>query len=139
MTNALDFTFSDLIAGYITGYDPDADLVELHTSDGRPYTAKLTANTVAEMLRNLGEAYVDATAQLRGLMEPGRFVHVYGVFYPGEQGGTAFEAKHVTLFGKAADEYRFESPDWWTRQIGKIADFYLDAEFGPGATTFDYQ
>ena len=29
MTNALDFTFSDLIAGYITGYDPNADLVEL--------------------------------------------------------------------------------------------------------------
>jgi len=139
VTNALDFTFSDLIAGYITGYDPNTDLVELHTSDGRPYAVKLTPNTVAEMLRNLGEAYVDATAQLRGLMEPGRFVHVYGVFYPGEQGGTAFEAKHVTLFGKAADEYRFESPDWWTRQIGKIADFYLDAEFGPGATTFDYQ
>jgi len=139
VSNALDFTFSDLVAGYITGYDPSTDLVDLHTSDGRPYTVKLTQNTVAEMLRNLGEAYVDATAQLRGLMELGRFVHVYGVFYPGEAGGTAFEAKHVTLFGKAADEYRFESPDWWTRQVGKIADFYLDSEFGPGATTYDYQ
>lgn len=139
MSNALDFTFSDLVAGYVTGYDPDADVVELRTSDGRPYTAKLTPTTVAEMLRNLGEAYTDATAQLRGLMEPGRFVHVYGVYYPGESGDTAFEAKHVVLFGKAADEYRFEAQDWWPRQIRRIADFYLQAEFGAGATTFDFR
>ena len=84
------------------------------------------------MLRNLGEAYIDATAQLRGLMQPGRFIHVYGVFYPAEPNGTAFEAKHVMLFGKAADEYRFESQDWWLRQIRKIADFYLESEFGAG-------
>jgi hypothetical protein len=139
VSNALDFTFSDLIAGYLTGFDPDTDIAELHTSDGRPYSVKLTANTVGEMVRNLGEAYIDATAQLRILMQPGRFIHVYGVFYPGEAGGTTFEAKHVTLFGKEADEYRFESQDWWLRQIVKIADFYLDSEFGPGATTFDYR
>jgi mannose/cellobiose epimerase-like protein (N-acyl-D-glucosamine 2-epimerase family) len=139
VSNTLDFTFSDLVAGYITGYEPGTDVVELHTSDGRPFTVKLTANTVGEMLRNLGEAYIDATAQLRGLLQPGRFVHVYGVFYPGEPGGTAFEAKHVMLFGKASDEYRFESQDWWLNQIRKIADFYLDSEFGPGATTFDFR
>jgi len=139
VSNALDFTFSDLVAGYITGFDPSTDVVELNTSDGRQYTVALTGNTVGEMLRNVGEAYTDATTQLRGLMQPGRFVHAYGVFYPGEPGGTAFEAKHVLLFGKAADEYRFEAQDWWLRQIRKIADFYLDAEFGPGATTFDFR
>jgi mannose/cellobiose epimerase-like protein (N-acyl-D-glucosamine 2-epimerase family) len=139
VSNALDFTFSDLIAGYITGFDPDTDVAELHTSDGRPYSVKLTTNTVGEMMRNLGEAYIDATTQLRGLMQPGRFIHVYGVFYPDEAGGTAFEAKHVLLFGKAADEYRFESQDWWLRQIVKIADFYLESEFGAGATTFDFR
>jgi mannose/cellobiose epimerase-like protein (N-acyl-D-glucosamine 2-epimerase family) len=135
----LTFTFSDLVAGYVTGYDPKADAVELHTSDGRPFLARLTPCTAAEMVRNLGEAYVDAGAQVRDLLQPGRLVHVYGVFYPGEKNGTAFEAKHIVLFGKAADELRFESPDWWQRQVRGIADFYLQAEFGPGATGYDFR
>jgi mannose/cellobiose epimerase-like protein (N-acyl-D-glucosamine 2-epimerase family) len=135
----LDFTFSDLIAGYITSYDPGSDLVEVNTSDGRPYRVKLTPNTVAEMLRNLGEAYIDASPQLRSLMQAGRFIHVYGVFYPGEPAGAAFEAKHVVLFGKSGDEYRFESQDWWIQQIRRIADFYLVAEFGAGATSYDFR
>ncbi|MET0426192.1 MAG: AGE family epimerase/isomerase [Actinoplanes sp.] len=139
MSNALDFTFSDLVAGYVTGYDPHTDIVDLNTSDGRPYSVKLTDTTVAEMVRNLGEGYNDATAQLRGLMQPGRFLHVYGTFYPDEPNGTAYEAKHVMLFGRAADEYRFESQDWWIRQIRLIADFYMESEFGPGATAFDYR
>ena len=42
MSNELDFTFSDLVAGYVIGYDPDTDIVELNTSDGRPYSVKLT-------------------------------------------------------------------------------------------------
>ena len=134
--NALAFTFSDLVAGYITNYDPATDQVELRTSDGRPFVARLTATTVAEMLRNLGEAYVDAGAQVRDLLQPGRFIHVYGIFYPGEAGGTAFEAKHIVLFGRAADEYRFESPDWWQQQIRRIADFYIQAEFGTAAADF---
>ncbi|GIE77962.1 hypothetical protein Aph02nite_39120 [Actinoplanes philippinensis] len=136
--NELNFTFSDLVAGYVTGFDPSTDTVTLNTSDGRPYAARLTPTTVAEMLRNLGEAYVDAGAQFRGLLQPGRFIHVYGVFYPMEDNGTGFEAKHVLLFGKEADEYRFESPDWWQRQVRAIADFYLQAEFG-GAGIFDYR
>ncbi|GAA2708253.1 AGE family epimerase/isomerase [Actinoplanes palleronii] len=136
--NQIDFTFSDMIAGYVTGYDPATDTLGLRTSDGRPYAARLTTNTVAEMLRNLGEAYVDAGAQLRGLLQPGRFVHVYGVFYPGEANGTGFEAKHVLLFGKDADEYRFESPDWWQRQVRAIGDFYLQAEFGGAGAGYDY-
>ena len=72
-------------------------------------------------------------------MQPGRFVHAYGTFYPSEANGTAFEAKHVMLFGREADEYRFESQDWWLRQIRLIADFYLESEFGAGATSFDYK
>ncbi|MBT8227805.1 MAG: AGE family epimerase/isomerase [Dactylosporangium sp.] len=145
MPNALDFTFSDLIAGYVTSFDPATDTFGLETSDGRPFTVTLTSTTVAELLRNLGDAYIDASSQLRGMLEPGRFLHVYGVFYPGESGkggpadSSAFEAKHVMLFGKGAKEYRFQSQDWWIRQVSKLADFYLDAEFGPGSTVFDYR
>jgi mannose/cellobiose epimerase-like protein (N-acyl-D-glucosamine 2-epimerase family) len=136
----VDFTFSDLIAGYVTGYDAASGTVELNTSDGRQFSAKLTPTTTAEMLRNLGEAYTDATAQLAGMLEPGRFLHAYGVFYPADgPAGTAFEAKHVLLFGKGPDDFRFESPSWWGQQVRKLADFYLDGEFGPGSTTFDYR
>jgi mannose/cellobiose epimerase-like protein (N-acyl-D-glucosamine 2-epimerase family)/anti-anti-sigma regulatory factor len=137
--NSLDFTFSDLVAGYVTGFDDKADAVDLTTSDGRPFRVKLTPTTVAELLRNLGDAYVDATAQLRSMLEPGRLVHAYGVFYPDAADATAFEAKHVMLFGKRADEYRFEAPSWWVEQVRKLADFYLDSEFGPGSTTFDFR
>ena len=139
MSNSLDFTFSDLIAGYVTSYHEGTDTLELVTSDNRPYLVKLTGNTVAEMVRNLGEAYIDASSQLRSLLQRDRLVHVYGVFYPGEAGGTAFEAKHVTLFGHGATEFRFEAQDWWLQQIRRIADFYLTSEFGAGATTFDFR
>jgi mannose/cellobiose epimerase-like protein (N-acyl-D-glucosamine 2-epimerase family)/anti-anti-sigma regulatory factor len=138
--NNLDFTFSDLIAGYIISHDPDNGRVELNTSDGRPFSVQLTSTTTAEMVRNLGDAYVDATTQLPSMLEHGRLVHVYGIFYPSDsESGTAFEAKHVLMFGKAGDEFRFESPSWWGQQVRKLADFYLDDEFGPGSTTFDYR
>ncbi|GGK99667.1 AGE family epimerase/isomerase [Mangrovihabitans endophyticus] len=140
MSNDIDFTFSDLIAGYVIDVEADRGLVHLNTSDGRPFTAKLTSTTTAEMVRNLGDGYVDATTALTELLQHGRLIHAYGVFYPADgDGGTAFEAKHILLFGKGHDEFRFESPSWWINQISRIADFYLDDEFGPGATTFDYR
>ncbi|GAA3455382.1 AGE family epimerase/isomerase [Dactylosporangium matsuzakiense] len=138
MPNAIDFTFSDLIAGYVISYDEAGRTIELNTSDGRPFRILITDTTTAELVRNLGDGYLDATAQLAKMLAHGRLVHVYGIFYP-EDGGTAFEAKHLLMFGKEPDEFRFESPGWWVDQIGKIADFYLDEEFGPGATAFDYR
>ncbi|WP_433617986.1 AGE family epimerase/isomerase [Dactylosporangium sp. CA-139114] len=138
MPNAIDFTFSDLIAGYVISYDEHSRTIELNTSDGRPYRITLTATTTAEMVRNLGDGYLDATAQLGKMLQHGRLVHVYGIFYPQPE-HTAFEAKHVLMFGKEPDEFRFEAPGWWVDQIARIADFYLDEEFGPGATAFDYR
>ena len=140
MPNNLDFTFSDLIAGYVINSDPQTGRLEMNTSDGRPFVVQLTPTTTAEMMRNLGDAYVDATSQLPAMLEHGRLLHVYGVFYPNDSPrGTAFEAKHVLLFGKGADEFKFESPSWWGHQVRKLADFYLDSEFGIGSTTFDYR
>nr|BFE57275.1 hypothetical protein GCM10020063_018010 [Dactylosporangium thailandense] len=138
MPNAIDFTFSDLIAGYVISYDDTSRTIELNTSDGRPYRITLTDTTTAEMVRNLGDGYLDATAQLGKMLQHGRLVHIYGIFYP-QQEHTAFEAKHVLMFGKEPDEFRFEAPGWWVDQIARIADFYLDEEFGPGATAFDYR
>ena len=62
--NALDFTFSDLVAGYVTGYDQAADSFTLETSDGRPYQVGLTPNTYAEVIRNLGSAMKPEASRL---------------------------------------------------------------------------
>ena len=37
LMNAIDFTFSDLVAGYVTTFDATADRFGLKTADGREY------------------------------------------------------------------------------------------------------
>src|SRR5437870_7615385 len=85
MPNEMTFTFSDLISGYVTGFSRERDTFGLKTSDGRDFEAKLTATTYAEIVRNLGEAYLDCTGQMRDMLTPGRFAYAYGTFFP-EQG-----------------------------------------------------
>ncbi|MCB9959410.1 MAG: AGE family epimerase/isomerase [Rhodospirillaceae bacterium] len=129
--NALDFTFSDLVAGYVTGYDQAADSFTLETSDGRPYEVGLTPNTYAEVIRNLGEGFKNASDQMREMLVPGRFVFAYGVFYPDGPGGSVqFDAKHLVFAGRTESAYEFERPDWWVHQIDQLATFYVEAEFG---------
>ena len=84
--NQLNFSFSDLIAGYIRKVDfPDVfdsqGEVELETSDGRFYTVKITAACYAELVRNLGEPF-QVAPELKDILTEGRFVHAYGLFYP---------------------------------------------------------
>ena len=79
------FSFADTIAGYVKRYDRNADQFTIETSDGREFTVGLTDTTIAQLVRNLGEPYVDATAQMRDMLVPGRYMFTYGVFYP--QGG----------------------------------------------------
>ncbi|MCA8907078.1 MAG: N-acyl-D-glucosamine 2-epimerase, partial [Rhodospirillaceae bacterium] len=129
--NALDFTFSDLVAGYVTGYDQAADSFTLETSDGRPYQVGLTPNTYAEVIRNLGEGFKNASDQMREMLVPGRFVFAYGIFYPDGPGGSVqFDAKHLVFAGRTESAYEFERPDWWVHQIDQLATFYVEAEFG---------
>ncbi len=134
--NQLDFTFSDTIAGYVVDHDRAADTFSLRTSDGRVFTVRLKDNTYAQMVRNLGEPYADATGPIREMLVPGRYLYTYGVYYP-EQGAFTFEAQFVVFVGRKPDEYAFERQDWWIRQIEQLADFYVHAQFGDG--TIDYR
>ncbi|MDD5198503.1 MAG: AGE family epimerase/isomerase [Terrimicrobiaceae bacterium] len=127
--NPLNFPFSDLIAGYVTAWNAEAEVFDLRTSDGRDFEVKLGANVYAELVRNLGEAFQDATPHLRSMLAPGRFLHVYGVFYP-EEGGVKFEGKHIVFHGRTGEEYLFEKPDWWIKQIDQLGAFYVKAQFG---------
>ncbi|HRX59764.1 MAG TPA: N-acyl-D-glucosamine 2-epimerase [Candidatus Competibacter sp.] len=131
--NKIDFTFSDLIAGYVTGYDKASDSFGLKTSDGREFTVHIAVNCYAELVRNLGEAFHDASGTLRGMLVPGRFLFAYGVFYPDGAGNDhPFDAKHIVFLGRTENEYLFEKQDWWIHQIRQLADFYLSSEFGDG-------
>jgi len=136
MSNSIDFTFSDLIAGYVTEYDATLDVLSLKTSDNREYSVYLNPTVYAELLRNLGEAYQDATAQMREMLISGRFLFAYGIFYPEESGQYRFEAKHIIFLGRQIDDYSFEKQDWWIDQIKQLANFYLKSNFGVGDITF---
>lgn len=132
--NNLDFCLSDLIAGYVTDFDPDkgdSGTFNLRTSDGRNYEVALTSMTYAQLIRNLGEPYYDCTFQMKSMLTPDRYLFVYGIFYP-DEGRNQFEAKQIVFVGRSTSEYMFEKPDWWVKQIQQLADFYLQSQFGDG-------
>src|SRR5262245_23798531 len=126
--NDLTFPFSDSNAGYVTRYEQKADWFDMKTSDGREFRIELTPTTYAELVRNIGEPYQDASGEMRGMLVPGRYLFAYGIFYP-DAGQTRFEVKHIVFVGRRENEYRFEEQDWWIKQIRQCADFYLHAEF----------
>lgn len=131
----LDFTFSDTIAGYVKSYDQQQRSFVIETSDGRCKEIKLTDLTYAELIRNLGEAYQDATGEIDTMLVEGTYLFCYGIYYP-ENGSSVFEAKHLVFVGRNKDQYCFENQDWWVKQIRQLADFYLDAEFPSGEIDF---
>jgi anti-anti-sigma factor len=132
--NTIEFSFSDLIAGYVTSFDRHKGAYgsfELKTSGGELFEVTLTSNTYAELMRNLEEPYYDCTAQLGSMLTAGRYVFVYGIFYS-ESEQHRFEAKHVVFVGRTESEFLFEKPDWWVKQIRNLANFYLKAQFEDG-------
>ncbi|HEY4028282.1 MAG TPA: AGE family epimerase/isomerase [Candidatus Dormibacteraeota bacterium] len=129
------FTFSDLIAGYVTRFDEEESAFGLRTTDGREFRLHLTGNASACFIRNLGDRYQDASPNLRDLLVPERFLFAYGISYP-EAGDARFEVKQLVFAGRHRDEYVFEEPSWWVNQSRAVADFYLTAQFPDGK--YDY-
>jgi anti-anti-sigma factor len=127
------FEFSDSVGGYVNSVDDDRNGFTVKTSDGSEVAIKFTAATYAELARNLGESYIDCTGQMRDMLTPGRFLYVYGTFYPDAPG---MEAQHLIFIGRSATEYVFEKPDWWVRQIQELGNFYYRAQFGDGPVDF---
>jgi mannose/cellobiose epimerase-like protein (N-acyl-D-glucosamine 2-epimerase family) len=137
--DALSFPFMDTTAGYVTEYDSEQGVLTVETADRRQIQVSLAGAPSAELLRNLGEPYTDASGHLAEMLTPGRHLFVYGVFYP-EGGGHTYEAKRIVLFGRRIGEYNFESPRWWISQIDSLARFYRQAQFGSGEIDYrDYR
>ena len=137
VSNALDFTFSDLVAGYVPVRPGHRRRRSLHTSDGRPYSVRTHRdNTVGEMLRNLGEAYIDATAQLRAASA--------GPVHPRLRRSTPTDGSPLSRPSTSCCSAKPRTSTGSRRRTGgsaryeRIADFYLESEFG-GPTTFDFR
>ncbi|MDG4858848.1 AGE family epimerase/isomerase [Streptomyces sp. T-3] len=140
-TGTVNFTFSDTIAGRVTGFDKAARTFTVRTADGRAFEIALDGGPSAELLHNLGEPYQDASGHIDELLTEGAFVLAYGVFYP-KSGSDAlrFEAKRLIFVGRRRDDFRFEEAGWWVKQIEEIAGFYRKAQFGDGPIDFkDYR
>jgi mannose/cellobiose epimerase-like protein (N-acyl-D-glucosamine 2-epimerase family) len=123
------FSFSDTIAGYVTDFDQGSDIFGIRTTDGRVFRCKLKGNTYAYLVRNLGDPYSDCTGDLRKMLVRDAYLFVYGIFYP-QGDGHVFEAQFLVYVGRNPSEYVFERADWWIKQIGALAGFYLRAQFG---------
>ena len=127
MNPQINFPFSDLIAGYVTSYDQQTDTFGLKTSGGQEFKVKLSPMAYAKVIQNFDEAYPDATGPMRSWLTPGRFLYVYGVFYPDSD---IFDGKQVVFAGKKEQEYTFEKQDWWIKQVNALGKFFIKAQFG---------
>jgi len=136
----LDFTFSDLIAGYVTGFNSQEHWFSVRTAGGGHFQIYLTPNTFGRMMHNLGEPYQDAADLLNQLLALNRqFVFAYGTFYPTVDGGSRFEAQWLVFPGKGPGHYRHEEPDWWIKQIHAIGESYLTWQFNYPQQEIDYR
>ncbi len=129
MGNTVSFTFSDTVAGYVSRFDEKTDTLVLATTDGRSFQVHIKGNTYAQVIRNLEQPYQDCTQQMRSMLVPGRYLYVYGVYYP-EHGEFSLEAQYLVFPGRKEGEFLFEKQDWWIRQIASIGNFWLKAQFG---------
>jgi mannose/cellobiose epimerase-like protein (N-acyl-D-glucosamine 2-epimerase family) len=127
--NPIDFTFSDLVAGYVV--DVGDGGFRLRTGEGRVVAARLADNTTSSITRNLGEDYRDTTGRTAELLEPGRHLHAYGIYYP-EADGTRFVAEHLHFPDDVDGRPVFERVGWWVAQAREVADFYLRGQFPDG-------
>ena len=135
--NSLDFSFSDLISGYVTAYNSAERIIDLKTSDGRDYRAKLTGNTYAKQTQNLKEGWLDRGGQLDTLLVPGQMVFLYGTFFP--EGEVKFEVNYIVFAGDNKDDLRYNEKGWWIEQIDSIAASYIKWQFNAPAEEIDYK
>lgn len=128
--NQMNFTFSDTLAGYVQSYSKETEIVSLKTPDNRDYSVKLKSNTYGWIANNLDEPRQWCSGdQIRAMLVPGRFLYIYGIFYP-ENHDFSFEAQYVTFVAAKENTFAFERPDWWIKQIVSLGDFYIRAQFG---------
>jgi mannose/cellobiose epimerase-like protein (N-acyl-D-glucosamine 2-epimerase family) len=127
--NNVIFPFSDTIAGYVKNVDREKDTFDLQTADGRDFHVKFAPNTYAWIVNNLEHPRHWVGGQMRDMLNPGRYLFVYAIFYP-EQDGYEVEAQYLVFPSARPEAFDFEHQDWWIDQIRSLGEFYLKAQFG---------
>ena len=135
--NCIDFSFSDLISGYVSSYNSSDRIIDLITSDGRAYRAKLTSNTYAKQTQNLQEGWIDRGGELDQLLVPGQMIFAYGTFFPEDE--TSFEVNYIVFAGEENNSYRYKEKSWWVSQIDSIAASYIKWQFNSPGDEIDYK
>ncbi|TDC22264.1 N-acyl-D-glucosamine 2-epimerase [Streptomyces sp. 8K308] len=135
MPAELDFTFSDLVGGYVQ--QARGDTFTLRTFGGQTVTVRLTETTSAQWLRNLGQPYRDETGRCRELLRPGVLVFSYGPVYP-DGDGLRHQADRLVFVGDDEALREMETSGWWTAQLRELATFYRRAQFGDGPVDFTH-
>lgn len=135
----MSFTFSDLIAGYITDFNRSEKSLGIKTSDGREFKAYLSRVAYGRITQNLVEPYNDATGRFAELLTPGQHVFAYGSFYPNGGDGYKFQVQQLVFPGEAPGKYRHEEQDWWIKQVRSIADSFLYWQFNYPQDQIDYR
>ena len=95
---------------------PERGQFTIETSDGREFTVELTDTTNAQLVRNLGEPYADATGQMRDMLVPGATCSPTASSTR-RAATTSTRPRPLTFPGARAHDYVFEKPDWWVKQI----------------------
>jgi mannose/cellobiose epimerase-like protein (N-acyl-D-glucosamine 2-epimerase family) len=134
--NEISFPFSDTVAGYVEAFDAAADSFVLKTPGGRKAGVRFAKGTYAWIANNLEEPRQWCTEQMREMLVPGRFVFVYGIYYP-EGGDYTYEAQYLVFVGRRPGEFHFEKQDWWVKQIRSLGEFYLKAQFPSGVVNYE--
>ena len=134
----MQFEFTDLIAGYVSGFNESEKCFTLTTTDKRSFPVLLTDTTFARLMRNLDEPYQDATGNLYQLLaQDGRMAFVFGIYYPQHDGGYTFEAKQIDFPERELGKFRFEESNWWANQAKSICNFFVRAQFGDGEIDYE--
>ena len=116
MANEIGFTFSDTVAGYVTGFDRERDVFTLKANSGREYNIKFAPGTYAWIVNNLEHPRHWCGGQMREMLTPGRYLYAYSIFYP-EKDGYDLEAQYLVFPSARPDSFDFERQDWWIDQI----------------------
>ena len=106
---------------------------------GIDHEVEVSDGTAAELLRNLGDPYLDASRQRDTMLQPGRAVLITGLLYSG-QSQPVVDAKRIVFVGRGSGDYTFEDRRWWIHQLDRLAAFYRRAQFGDGQIDYaDYR
>ena len=109
------------------------------TSSRRPAArtspSRIGANCYAELVRNLGEAYQDATATMRDMLQPG--ASSSRTASSTRRTTLKFEAKHLVFLGRSAGRVPLRGArTGGSSRSARSADFYLNAQFPDGHVDF---